>query len=108
MARTAPDAFVKVEDAALHPLEPILSGASGDAEWQAILRNVNHAHRFLVPMVVRQDEVSGSTSTINSSSTSITLIQVWRIPLLNCATGQTLGGDIWGYLGAAGAGVVAV
>lgn len=100
MARTAPDAFAGISDASLFPLEPILSGAGGTAEWQSMLLNSNHVYRKLNPVVVRQDEVSATadyvSSSQNSVSTNYETVHVWRIPVYPGLAGQTLGGAVFG------------
>jgi hypothetical protein len=100
MARTAPDTFAGIADASLYPLEPILSGAGGAAEWQAAILNSNHVYRWLNPMVVRQDEVSATAHYVsnlqNSTPTAYEFVHAWRIPVYPGLAGQTLGGCVFG------------
>lgn len=97
MARTAPAAFNTVASESLYPLEPILSGAGGDAEWQAMMQNVNHAYRYMVPVVVRQDMVSTTVEHVPSTSTSYVATHIWRIPVFGGDAGQTAGGAVWAH-----------
>jgi hypothetical protein len=97
MARTAPTTFGTVESGAYYPLEPILSGAGGDAEWQTMMQNINHVYRYMVPIVVRQDMVSTTVEYVPSTSTSYVTTHTWRIPTFGGDAGQTAGGAVWAH-----------
>jgi hypothetical protein len=105
MARTAPDAFERIDDAAWYPLEPI----GPPEEWLAVLRNVNHAVRWLHPVVVRQDTVAMTDDYITTADNPIgpdtyAIVHVWRIPVYAGEGGQTLGGAVHGRVVAGGDG----
>jgi len=95
MARIAAAAFDGIANASMYPLEPILSGVGGKAEWQAAMLNINHVYRFMNPVVVRQDELSATNQYLPGTALAYEMAQAWRIPVYAGGSGQTLGGAVW-------------